>query len=551
MSAPDALEATVRAWLAEDPDAATRAELEGLLAAGDFGELADRFDGRLEFGTAGLRGALGGGPQRMNQVVVLRAAAGLADYLLAHGHAGGTVVIGYDARHNSETFARGSAEVFAGHGLRPVLFSRPLPTPLVPFAIRRLGAVAGVVVTASHNPAADNGYKVYLGDASQIVPPADGEISAAIDAVGPLADVPRAAAGPDDASTATIVAAYADRQRHLLQELGTADPAARAALRVVYTPLHGVGGVTVRALAEAAGFAPFAIPPAQADPDPTFPTVAFPNPEEPGALDLALALAGEVGADVVLANDPDADRCAMAVPTPTGWRVLRGDEVGVLLGRHLLQRRPDGVFAASIVSSSMLGALVERGGGDYVETLTGFKWIGRVEGLAFGYEEALGYCLDPEVVPDKDGMSALLVLADLAAAAHAGGRSLLDELDEAAREVGVHATDQVSVRLSDPARITALMHRLRTDPPTRLGDVTVEGIDDLAEPPPGGLPPTDGLRLRLSDGGRVVVRPSGTEPKVKAYLEVVEPSGDDVRTARTRAGEALRSLHDAVAELMG
>lgn len=544
-----ALAERVRSWLAEDPDPVTRAELQALIDDGDTDELAARFDGRLEFGTAGLRGALGCGPQRMNEVVVLRAAAGLASYLLAQGHAGGKVVVGFDARINSDVFARDSAEVFAGHGLRPVLFDRPLPTPLVPFAIRHLGAVAGVVVTASHNPAADNGYKVYLGDGSQIVPPADVDISAAIDAVGPLAGIARGASGTDNL-TDEVVAAYVARQRDLLAELGTADAAARAGIHVVYTPLHGVGGDTVATLVAEAGFAPFAVPPAQAQPDPTFPTVAFPNPEEPGALDLALAMAVATGADLVLANDPDADRCAVAVPEAGGWRVLRGDEVGVLLGAHLLTRRASMVFAASIVSSSMLGALAGSVDASYVETLTGFKWIGRVPGLGFGYEEALGYCLDPAFVADKDGMSALLVLADLAATAKARGRTVLDDLNDASLAVGVHATDQVSLRLPDPTAIGDLMRRLRTNPPGQLGGADVIGVDDLATPPADGLPSTDGLRLILRGGGRVIVRPSGTEPKVKAYLEVVEEPDPDLAAAGARAADRLSSLRSDVADLL-
>jgi phosphomannomutase len=547
---PTDLDARVAAWLDEDPDPVTRAELQAMIDAGDTDALAARFDGRLEFGTAGLRGALGAGPQRMNEVVVLRAAAGLAAYLVANGHAGGLVVVGFDARTNSDVFARDSAEVFAGAGLRPVLLDRPLPTPLVPFAIRHLGAVAGVVVTASHNPAADNGYKVYLGDGSQIVPPADAGISAAIDAVGPLAGIPRAVPAEED-RTGDLVAAYLAAQRDLLTELGAADATARAAIRIVYTPLHGVGGNIVATLAADAGFAPFAVPSEQAEPDPAFPTVAFPNPEEPGALDLALALAADTGADVVLANDPDADRCAVAVPDGAGWRVLRGDEVGVLLGRHLLARRPDGVFAASIVSSSMLGALAAAAGADFVETLTGFKWIGRVPGLAFGYEEALGYCLDPERVADKDGMSALLVLADLAAAAKSHGATLLDGLDAAAAAVGVHATDQVSVRSADPSVITGLMSRLRAAPPTTLGGADVLAVDDLAAPAAGGLPPTDGLRVHLAGGGRVIVRPSGTEPKVKAYLEIVEEPAAELAAARARAAVRLSALRDDVAALLG
>ncbi len=391
-------------------------------------DLADRFRGTLEFGTAGLRGALGAGPNRMNRVVVLRAAAGLAAYLAdtgaaPRGSSGASVVIGYDARHNSDVFARDTAEVMTGAGFTAWVMPRPLPTPLLAFAIRELGCVAGVMVTASHNPPQDNGYKVYLGDGSQIVPPADGEIARRIEAVGSLEAIPRGPSGT--VLSEEIVDHYLDTVADLAGD-GPRD------LDIVYTPLHGVGGTSVVQVLETAGFSAPQVVAEQEQPDADFPTVGFPNPEEPGAMDLALALAAKNGADLVVANDPDADRCAAAVPTGDTWRMLRGDEVGALLAHHLITTGRTGTFATSIVSSSLLGKLAAAAGQPYVETLTGFKWIGRLPGLAFGYEEALGYCVDPEHVKDKDGVSALVLLCELAAALKAEGRSLLDLLDDLA-----------------------------------------------------------------------------------------------------------------------
>jgi phosphomannomutase len=539
-----------RAWAAEDPDEHTRAELETLVAAAETdpaaaADLADRFDGRLEFGTAGLRGALGAGPNRMNRAVVIRAAAGLAAYLLDQGHQGGTVVVGYDARHCSDVFAEDTAAVMVGAGLKAVLLPRPLPTPLLAYAIRALGCVAGVMVTASHNPPQDNGYKVYLGDGSQIVPPADAEISARIDAVGPLAGVRRA--GGWTRLGEEVVEAYLSDVGGLVDD-GPRD------LTTVYTPLHGVGGETVAVVMERAGFPAPHVATAQAEPDPDFPTVAFPNPEEPGAMDLAMALAAEVGADVVVANDPDADRCAVAVPDAHGWRMLRGDEVGALLGDHLLRSGTRGVYANSIVSSTLLGKLAAAHGQPHRETLTGFKWIGRVEGLAYGYEEALGYCVAPGLVRDKDGVSALLLVVDLAARLKAEGRTLTDRLDDLAREHGLHATDQLSVRVTDLSLITAAMERLRSAPPATLGGLKVERVDDLAEGS-ADLPPTDGLRFRLAEDARVIVRPSGTEPKIKCYLEVVVPvdvdEADGVDAARISAAGRLDAIRGDLAAAAG
>jgi phosphomannomutase len=533
-----------RAWAAEDPDPATRAELERLLEAGDTDDLRDRFDGTLQFGTAGLRGELGAGSNRMNRVVVTRAAAGLAQYLRDQGaRREASVVIGYDARHNSDVFARDTAGVMEGVGLHALLLPRPLPTPQLAFAIRELGCVAGVMVTASHNPPRDNGYKVYLGDGSQIVPPDDGEIAARIAAVGPLAGIPRGNGWKvlDEG----VVDSYLDTVASLAGD-GPRD------LRLVYTPLHGVGGASVVQVLETAGFdAPYVVE-QQEQPDPEFPTVAFPNPEEPGAMDLALALARQRDVDLVVANDPDADRCAAAVPGPHGWRMLRGDEVGALLAHHLLSTGRTGTYACSIVSSTLLARMAAAAGQPFAETLTGFKWISKVDGLVFGYEEALGYCVDPEHVKDKDGVSALLMLCELAAAEKAQGRTLVDVLDDLALAHGLHATDQLSVRVTDLARIGAAMERLRATPPTTLGGLSVEGIDDLSEGS-AGLPPTEGLRYQLADRARIIVRPSGTEPKLKCYLEVVVPvdPGAGVDAARISAAGRLDALRDDIRTAAG
>ena len=540
----DELTGRVRAWAAQDPDPVTRAELEALLEQGDSAELADRFDGTLEFGTAGLRGELGAGSNRMNRVVVSRAAAGLAAYLKSHA-AGpdAAVVVGYDARHNSDVFARDTAEVMTGAGLRALVLPRPLPTPVLAFAIRELGCVAGVMVTASHNPPRDNGYKVYLGDGSQIVPPADADIAAQIEAVGPVSELPRG-----DGWTVlgdSIVDAYLDTVAGLAGD-GPRD------LRLVYTPLHGVGGSSAVQVLETAGFdAPYVVP-QQEEPDADFPTVSFPNPEEPGAMDLALALAAERDVDLVVANDPDADRCAAAVPDAHGWRMLRGDEVGALLAHHLLTGGRSGTYACSIVSSSLLGKMAAAAGQRFAETLTGFKWISKVDGLVFGYEEALGYCVDPEHVKDKDGVSALLLLCELAAAEKAQARTLVDVLDDLALAHGLHATDQLSVRVTDPAEIGTAMDRLRATPPTSLGGLAVERADDLSRGD-GGLPPTEGLRYRLADGARVIVRPSGTEPKLKCYLEVVVPVDEEagVDAARISAAARLDALRDDIRAAAG
>ncbi|WP_109474196.1 phospho-sugar mutase [Ornithinimicrobium cavernae] len=541
------------AWVAEDPDPQTRSELAALIeAARDsdsaaLTDLADRFSGLLEFGTAGLRGALGAGPNRMNRVVVIRTAAGLTAYLKERVDPEPTVVIGFDARHNSDVFARDTAAVVTAAGGRALVLPRPLPTPVLAFAIGHLGADAGVMVTASHNPPHDNGYKVYLGDGSQIVPPADSEIATHIGAVRSAADVPLATNGWQTLDDRLL-------DRYIEAAAAVVAPDGPRDVSIVHTALHGVGTDTVLAAFEAAGFPQPQAVLTQSAPDPEFPTVSFPNPEEPGAIDAALALAERVQPDLVIANDPDADRCAVAVPGPDGWRMLRGDEVGVLLGQHLIDRGidPSGertVLARSIVSSRLLGAMAEGAGLPAVETLTGFKWIGRVPGLRFGYEEALGYCVDPGTVPDKDGITAALLVAELAATLKQQGRTLSDVLDDLALVHGVHQTDAFSVRVRDLALIAPVLERLRHTPPTELGGVAVLSAEDLALGA-GGLPPTEGLRYLLADQTRVIVRPSGTEPKLKVYLEAVVPvERAELTTARAEASRRLASVRATMEEL--
>ncbi|NUR66477.1 MAG: phospho-sugar mutase [Streptomyces sp.] len=524
-----------RTWLAEDPDSETRDELGKLIEAGDVTELTARFSGTLQFGTAGLRGELGAGPMRMNRTVVIRAAAGLAAYLKKQGKTGGLVVIGYDARHKSADFARDTAAVMTGAGLRAAVLPRPLPTPVLAYAIRHLGAVAGVEVTASHNPPRDNGYKVYLGDGSQIVPPADAEIAAEIDAIASLNDVPRPETGWETLDDAVLDAYLARTDAVLAQD------SPRTA-RTVYTAMHGVGKDVLLAAFARAGFPAPELVAEQAEPDPDFPTVAFPNPEEPGAMDLAFAKARATDPDLVIANDPDADRCAVAVKADGDWRMLRGDEVGALLAAHLVNRGARGTFAESIVSSSLLGRIAEKAGLPYEETLTGFKWIARVDGLRYGYEEALGYCVDPEGVRDKDGITAALLITELASELKEEGRTLLDLLDDLAVQHGLHATDQLSVRVEDLSVIADAMRRLREQPPTELAGLAITRAEDLTQGT-DKLPPTDGLRYTL-DGARVIVRPSGTEPKLKCYLEVVVPVAThaDLPAAHARATDVLETI---------
>ncbi|SCE80488.1 phosphomannomutase [Micromonospora coriariae] len=546
----DDIREQARRWLADDPDPVSRDELTAVLdrLPTSASDLADRFAGPLTFGTAGLRGPLRAGPNGMNLAVVTQAAAGLVGWLAAQGGTG-PLVIGYDARHGSRQFAERTAQVATGAGRPALLLPRPLPTPVLAYAVRQLGAVAGVMVTASHNPPQDNGYKVYLGAelggelgaGAQIVPPADAGIEAAIRAVGPLTEVPLGR--PGDVLGDDLVASYVERATAVIAPDGSRD------LTVAYTPLHGVGAAVLTAAFARAGFPVPGVVPEQAEPDPEFPTVSFPNPEEPGAVDLLIALANSTGADLAIANDPDADRCAVVVRDgDTGWRMLRGDEVGALLADHLMRRGVTGLYATTIVSSSLLRAMCAARGLAYDETLTGFKWIVRAGGgsapLVYGYEEALGYCVAPDHVRDKDGITAALTVAELAAGLKAQGRTLTDRLDELAAEFGVHHTDQLSVRVDDLREIAEAMARIRAATPTTLLGDPVDSTQDL-------LPEADVVILRTG-AARVVIRPSGTEPKLKAYLEVVEPVVDgDVQTARSRAASAVTALRAEVSAALG
>ena len=586
----------VEAWITDDPDPGDRAELRALLdrafpaggvraGAGEadageadaeaesIAELRDRFADRLHFGTAGLRGVVAAGPNRMNRAVVRAATAAVAGWLAGAGPAGGagpvggrSVVVGCDARHRSAEFAEEAAGVLAGAGIAVHMLPQPCPTPLLAFAVRHLGMAAGVMITASHNPAADNGYKLYLSDGAQVIPPVDAEIEKRIAALGPLAQVPVAAAG------SPLITRHGDEiaEAYLAAIVAAAGPSTGPALSMVYTPMHGVAGQLMLRALRLAGFAAPHVVAAQAEPDPDFPTVAFPNPEEPGALDLALADARRLGADLVVASDPDGDRLAVAVPDGagdaaagggSGWRVLTGDQVGALLGASLLDRTagqaaPEArLVASTVVSSTLLSKIAAAAGVRYAETLTGFKWIARaadhVPGarFVFGYEEALGYAVG-DVVRDKDGFGAALAMLRLAEGAKSAGRSVLDVYDDLERAHGVHLTSQLTLRTADQAQV---MSRLRASPPDAFGGEPAVGLTDLAEgsgAQPTGRPRADVLIFRLA-GGRVVLRPSGTEPKIKCYIEITEPvAGRSLAAAREAAAARLAPLRAALEALL-
>ncbi|AMB57808.1 phospho-sugar mutase [Microterricola viridarii] len=559
---------SARAWLGQDPDEETRAELQGLIdaaTAGDTGVLADlhdRFDERLAFGTAGLRGEIAAGPNRMNRVLVSQAAAGLAAYLVGAAEPGTTpsVVIGYDGRKNSAVFARDTAELMAGAGVRAVLLPRLLPTPVLAFAVRHLDVSAGVMVTASHNPPNDNGYKVYLGGAnhgSQIVAPVDGAIAEQILRVAAEGHVPSLPRGAFETAAEDVVDAYVAATA----AVASAAPAeGRAELSVVYTAMHGVGWETARRVLGAAGFAEPHVVAAQIEPDAAFPTVAFPNPEEPGAMDLALETAAALGAELIIANDPDADRLAVAIPAaaePSGYRRLSGNELGALLGWRAAREAaeeagdsgPTGTLACSIVSSPALQAVASRYGLDFANTLTGFKWVSRAPGLIFGFEEALGYLVNPGTVRDKDGISAAVALLDLASQLKVSGSSLAAHLEEFTATFGAYASSQVSVRVTDLSRIAEVMRAFRADPPVEIGGIRVRQIDDLGEGF-GALPPSDVLRIWLEDGSRVMVRPSGTEPKLKVYIDASSTDGS-VAEREAAAAATVAALETGMRTLVG
>ena len=512
-----ALVAEVKAWIDDDPDPVTASHLQKLLDSGDETTLRTYFSGFLQFGTAGLRGPNGPGPSCMNRAVVGRTAAGIAAYMKARGMT--RVVIGRDARHGSADYAIESAEIFSGAGMEVFLLPRALPTPLLAYATSALKADVGVMVTASHNPPQDNGYKVYIGPdadgiayaSSQIINPTDGFIASEISAITSLKSQPRGKSWT--VLDETLINEYVQRTAALGKKPGD--------LKIVYTAMHGVGTETLTQVFAKAGFPNLILVSEQADPDPDFPTVAFPNPEEPGAIDLALTTARAHNADLVIANDPDADRCAAAIKDRSGvWRMLRGDELGVIFGEWIARTSPTGTFGNSIVSSSILRKISAHYDIDFKEVLTGFKWLAKIEDLAFGYEEAIGYSVDSETVNDKDGISAAIFLAQIATDLAAVGKDLNDLLDEVWQRHGFHATEQISIRVADMSAITALLAGLRSNPPQEIAGRTVESIDDLAAPT-DGLPPTDGLRLWLAGGVRIIIRPSGTEAKLKCYIEVI------------------------------
>ena len=575
------LRAAVRAWMADDPDPADRAELGALLQADDLGGLAERFAEPLAFGTAGIRGPLGAGPARMNRAVVRRVASGLARYLRSArpDFASRPVVIGFDARRGSGPFAAEAAAVLTGAGLRVLSFGDPVPTPVLAFAVGHLRAAAGVMITASHNPRDDNGVKVYWSDGAQIIPPVDAGIAAAAAQAGPLREVPLG--GPGRPLGPDLIDAYLDAVVPAALPAGLppasgrdARPGAgppiaeRRALRVAYTPLHGVGLATLRRAFARAGFAEPAVVAAQAEPDGAFPTLPKPNPEEPGVLDLLMA-EGQ-GADLLLANDPDADRLAVVIPGAAGWRVLTGDEIGALLADHLLRHEPRPerrLLVTTVVSAGLLGRMAAAAGAGFAETLTGFKWIMRAADaepgrrFRFGYEEALGYAVT-DLVRDKDGMSAAVALADAAAEAGHEGGSLATRLDDLARRFGLFATGQFSHCLAGGADAgVALLEAARAKPPIRLLGEPVAIVDDLGlglrsredgTKDPLALPRSDVIIWRCADGTRVALRPSGTEPKVKIYLQVVLPAvgRDDLAPLRAQAARRLAELRDEVTEVL-
>lgn len=529
--------AEVQSWIADDPDPITAAQLTALVTAGDEVILRKYFSGFLQFGTAGLRGPIGPGPSSMNRAVVGRTAAGIAAYMSARGMR--RVVIGRDARYGSEDFTEESAEIFAGAGFEVFVLPRPLPTPVLAFATAELKCDVGVMVTASHNPPADNGYKVYIGPtadgidyaASQIISPTDGFIAKEIAGIKSLASQPRSKAwtvlGED------ILTEYIRRAALLATTPGD--------LKVVYTAMHGVGTETLQRVFNHAGFATLILVDEQCSPNPDFPTVAFPNPEEPGAINLAIKKAEDFGADLVIANDPDADRCAAAVNDPkTGWRMLRGDELGVILGEWIARSKPQGSFGNSIVSSSALRKIAAHYEVAFHEVLTGFKWLAKIDNLAYGYEEAIGYAVDPKTVNDKDGISAAIFLAQIASDLKVQGLTLLDLLDEVWARHGFHGTEQISIRVADMTKISHLLSGLRKNPPSEIAGRAVSAIDDLADPQ-DGLPPTDGLRIWLAGDVRVIIRPSGTEAKLKCYIEVITK---DAKSAQILLDELRNPLKE-------
>ena len=531
-----------QAWLDQDPDPVTKLELQALIDSHDEEGLTSRFSTRLDFGTAGLRGELGAGPNRMNRVVVAQTALGLAEFLNANREtyldpSGGlSAVIGYDGRTNSDVFALDSAEIFSAAGIKTFLFSEMVPTPVAAFTGRRLGASLTVVVTASHNPPRDNGYKVYLGGptgGSQLIPPQDKEIANLITAISTRTTFQEIPKSKDFTLIGQPeISQYLDRAKTLIS-MQESEIAKRSAIRITHTALHGVGWKVVSPLMAAAGFKvlPVAL---QAEPDAKFPTVAFPNPEEKGAMDLSFAEATSNDSDIILANDPDADRLAVAVRNGDGYQMLTGDQVGLLLANQLA---PTSKAIANSIVSADLSALAKHYGVPYTQTLTGFKWISKVPDLGYGYEEALGYCVDPEYTPDKDGITAALVIAQMASDLKAQGKTLVDQIQDLAQKFGHVATGQVSLRVSDLSVIGKITAGLRANPPASIGDEPVLFEDYSART---DAMKTDAL-IFSSESIKIIVRPSGTEPKLKCYLQASASSKLDA----TKLLEDLKTWAEA------
>ncbi|MSO42679.1 MAG: phospho-sugar mutase [Candidatus Planktophila sp.] len=528
----------VQAWIDDDPDPVTAAQLQGWLDTNNEVELLTSFSGFLAFGTAGLRGPMRPGPSGMNRAVVGRTAAAIAAYMKERNL--NSVVIGRDTRHGSQDFTQETAQIMSGAGMQVFVLPRPLPTPVLAFATNELKCDVGIMVTASHNPPQDNGYKIYLGGTvdgihyrgSQIVSPSDESIAAHIDAVTTLASQPRGSQW--SIVDEEIINKYVSITAAIANKPGN--------LKIVYTAMHGVGTETLLQVFHSAGFLPPILVEAQAQPDPDFPTVAFPNPEEPGAIDLALETARAFDADLVIANDPDADRCAAAVNDPvTGWRMLRGDELGAIFGEVIARNTSKAILANSIVSSTILSKIAGHYNLEFKQTLTGFKWLAKIDGLTFGYEEAIGYAVDAKTVNDKDGISAAIKLAQIATDLAAQGKTLLDLLNEIWLRHGFHATEQIAIRLTDLSQVGTIMGRLRKNPPAEIAGHRVTSIDDLSKPT-DDLPPTDSLRIWLDGTIRIIIRPSGTEAKMKCYIEVIEKDSGRAQIVLNQLRAPLKEL---------
>jgi phosphomannomutase len=528
----------VKEWILDDPDSNTAAQLQSWLDSNNEIELRACFNGFLQFGTAGLRGPVRPGPSGMNRAVVARTSAGLVAFMKSHGLK--SVVIGQDARHGSKEFAIEAAQIFSGAGMTTMVLSHPLPTPVLAFATNELGCDVGIMVTASHNPPKDNGFKVYLGETvdgityrgSQITSPTDSLIADEISKVISTKSLPRADKWNivDD----HLVEEYVSRTAKLAENPGK--------LKIVYTAMHGVGTETLLSVFKVAGFDPPQLVLEQAQPDPDFPTVAFPNPEEPGAMDLAIEMAKKSQADLVIATDPDADRCAVAIKDPkVGWRVLHGDELGAVFAHVISEESHHGVFANTIVSSTIVKKIAQNRSIKFQETLTGFKWISKIQNLSFGYEEAIGYCVDPETVNDKDGISAAIFIAQIATDLARNGKTILDLLDDIWSLHGYHATEQISIRVNEISQVKDLLSSLRNNPPHQIAGRQVTLIEDLSKPT-DGLPPTDGLRIWLEGPIRVIIRPSGTEAKLKCYIEVIEKNEENSKEILSQLRPSLKEL---------